>query len=80
MIWGATWSWGFRILVRIRNSVEGPAYQALLNMLPICDEDFLMLQDNLPPHKAASTMSFLEENGVFVVLRLATSLTRPECH
>ena len=69
MVWGAIWSSGFRILVRISNSLDGPAYQAHHNenLLPIWDEDFLLLQDNAPPHKAASTMSFLEENGIMVV-------------
>ena len=52
MVWGAIWSSGFRILVRIRNSLEGPVYQALLdeNLLLIWDEDFLQLQDNALPH------------------------------
>ena len=56
MVWGAIWSSGFRILNRIRNSLDGPAYQALLNenLLPIWDEDFLLLQNNAPPHKAPS--------------------------
>ena len=56
-------------LVRIRNSLDGPAYQALLNenLLPVWYEDFLLLQDNAPPHKPASTVSFLEENGIMVV-------------
>ena len=57
------------MLARIRNSLDEPAYQALLNemLLPIWDEDFLLLQDNAPPHKAVLTMSSLEENGITVV-------------
>ena len=37
IVWGAIWSSGFRILVRILFSLDGPAYQALLNetLLPI---------------------------------------------
>ena len=68
-VWGAIWSSGFQIFVRIRNSLDGPAYQALLNenLLPIWGEDFLLLQDNALPYKAASTMSFLGENGIMVV-------------
>ena len=49
--------------------LDGPAFQAVLNenLLPIWDDNFLLLQDNAPPHEAASTMSFLEENGIIVV-------------
>ena len=70
MIWEKIWSSDFRILVITRNSLDGPAYQALINqnLFPICDEDFFLLQDNAPPHKSASTMSFLEENDIMLVL------------
>ena len=49
--------------------LAGPAYQAILNenSLPIWDEDFVLLQDNALLLKAASTMSFLKENGIMVV-------------
>ena len=63
------WSSGSRNLVRIRNFLDGPAYQALHNesLFPVCDEDILLLRDNAPPHKAGSTIPFLEENGIMVV-------------
>ena len=65
----AIWSSGMDVLVTVTGTLNAEGYMQLLfnKLLPIWNRDLMLHQDNATPHKPASTMDFLPNNGMMIV-------------
>lgn len=66
MVWGAIKSDGSRTLIRCAPRVNSLEYQNVLSsgLLPFYESTNIFQQDRAPCHSSASTLSFLEDNGI----------------
>jgi transposase len=73
MIWGMLFPTGRLHLHEVKGNLDSRKYCQLLNTyaLPLIreeyEEDFVLQQDNAPPHASEATQLFLEEKGVNVM-------------
>ena len=66
MLWGAIFSDGKRILKLCPSTVNSSVYQEILSgeFLSMMGQTNILVQDNAPAHRSASTIAFLENAGV----------------
>ena len=66
MVWGAIKYDGSRSLIKCDGNVNSSDYQDILRrgLIPIYNTSDIFIQDNAPCHRSASTVQFLENEGI----------------